>query len=143
MTELDIKGAVKYVELSVEVYGDNGGRPIQWEFVADSDAVLGLTDSGYYGALYKRVGVNELGVEKTEYAISHRGTDGWSDLTGPNLSLGLGNLDTQNIESYDFTLKLKDIYDLKLEETAQIGHSLGGALAKLVGRQLVPKTFGQ
>jgi hypothetical protein len=57
----------KYTELSLEVYEMDGKNLEGWEFVDDSDNLVGERNTGYFGALYKRELTDEGGQQKTEF----------------------------------------------------------------------------
>jgi hypothetical protein len=132
---LDQQKSIEYSYLSREVYDlDKNDIGFQneygWEFLESSDRLNIGTDSGYFGAVYRKAGTIP---ETFEYAIVHRGTamlslDDWV----ANARLKFGAVSSQYEDAKAFVERVSaDIADAS--SVSHVGHSLGGALAKMVG----------
>ncbi|MCK5916321.1 MAG: DUF2974 domain-containing protein, partial [Deltaproteobacteria bacterium] len=111
------------VDNATTAYTDSNGS--DWTVYAVSET--GSYDSGFSGVAFRNVDTKEV-------VVAYRGTDGPRDVT-PDLQAGLG----QNVPNQYH--QAKDFYDAVLDKTGTpsatsitlTGHSLGGALAQLVG----------
>jgi Ca2+-binding RTX toxin-like protein/subtilisin-like proprotein convertase family protein len=145
LSSLEVKRAAELANLANQVYQDNGGKPSgEWEKVITSAEVPAIIEedskSGYYGAVYKKPDgtYDSQGKPNYEYALVHRGTNDWKDFF-VDLGVGFDLLPQGQFNDANELLKQAKSMDPKFSEAvshgevANVGHSLGGLLAKLFG----------
>lgn len=122
---------IDYARLSNEVYESNGGAPGNgWQvLLRSSDASIGA-DSGYFGVAYYHEATGEL-------VIAHRGTEPntWNDWrTNAELIVGQIPAQFQDAEQfYEYVHEQAANDERQINQTTQTGHSLGGAIARMIG----------
>ena len=110
----------------VKIPASNGNPAYEYRVID----VENNTQTGYYGVAFEKF-VN--GSSANEIVISHRGTNSFSDFTNANIHIAtnglfsFGQFDNALSFFYRVSSQLDDFINLK-----QVGHSLGGGLAKLV-----------
>ena len=116
---------LEYAKLSQAVYDDEGGQPEGWKLVAFQPSGKGLTNA-FQGGAYTRDG---------ELVIACKGTSQGRDILA-DVKLGIGMNSSQFSRAEKFAKKLANSGPKKVTVT---GHSLGGAIAQIVGnRQRLP-----
>ncbi len=124
-----------YLNLSEHVYSDT------FMIVEDYNQIIvsGMTnENGYYKqgnfacASYKNENENKI-------IIAFRGTDSFGDILGPDFAILAESVPKRDFQYAEkFYLKLKELYPgVQIEFT---GHSLGGAIAQLMGAKYGHKT---
>ncbi len=129
-TQLEIAAA--HAHLASHVYFREPDRPPRggWQVVATSDEWM-PGKRAFFGALYTR---ENCKTGEKEYAVAFRGTDG-DDLKS-NFMIAVGGLPSQFKDALAFTKLASEKANVPLHDIALTGHSLGGYLARTVGRVL-------
>jgi hypothetical protein len=135
------ENALAYIEISKEVYDDDGGAPAGWKKVLRSDELPEGTfvTEGFYGCLYKRETLNASDKIVTEYAIAYRGGE-YTDMSDglSSTQIMTDQIPNQLVDAFEFvkaSIRRLEEDDIKIEsnEFTYTGHGLGGALAQMVG----------
>ncbi len=122
-----------YLRLSETVYREN------YTIIDDYSQII-LTDftneNGYYNVGYFSCAAYKSG---NKIIISFRGTNELGDLLGADMDIVLGNIPSISyIYAQNFYSKIKSLFpECEIEFT---GHSLGGAIAQLMGAKYGNKT---
>lgn len=124
--------AAAHAHLSSHVYFREPNQPPRggWQVVATSDELM-PGKRAFFGALYTRENCH---TGQKEYAVAFRGTDG-NDLKS-NFMIAVGGLPSQFKDALAFTKLAAAKADVPMNQIALTGHSLGGYLARTVGRVL-------
>ena len=129
--------------LSWAVYDDQNA-PVTlpgWERLYDSNEILGSTNTGYYGVLFKNTSSNEL-------FVAHAGTNDSVDVNSYDNFI-TGGLPNQFDDAHQFSIDAILRYNnenpqstIQLNQVIHTGHSLGAADSNLVGIVTGAKSYG-
>lgn len=103
--------------------------PPQWECIATSKELMPNTRTGFQGAVYRFA--PPPGEER--YAIAFCGFKNAGDIKSV-LAAGLTGLPDQTPEALEFTILATQKFEILTSRLNFVGHSLGGYLAKSVGK---------
>lgn len=130
VTKKQIAEAAGKAALSSHVYfrDKSAPPPAGWHVVATSDELMPGKRS-FFGALYAK---DDPDNGKTDYTVAFRGTDG-NDLKS-NFMIAIGRLPPQFKDAVTFTKLAAEKAGVETKDLSVTGHSLGGYLARTVGR---------
>lgn len=116
--------------ISMHAYGeDEIELPPQWECIATSKDLMPHAKTGFKGAVYRFA--PPPGEER--FAIAFCGFKNAGDIKSV-LAAGLSGLPDQTPEALEFTILATQKFDILTSRLNFVGHSLGGYLAKSVGK---------